>query len=548
MNPTSLEYLYQVAPPVPDRAPTTSRSDDDSSGFDNHLSQAASSVLDIVRTPSAPSSRSSYSPSPRSTTDRDTSDPSDSVSRPIANKPQKDQTTNDSSTQLDASAPNDKSQPTSRDDDKHDEKRDGDHSDTTPAAAAAGTAQPAAKETARKADSKDAKGDSDQGKDKIAADVLSKTPTADTNTNTSTNTQAADEKQAITVEAKTNTEVAKNNQGATTAAATAAPASEQAKAVSEKNPKATAHTAKAAAAAKDADPTKTTSKDPATSQSSGSSLTAAAATTSSPAAEAIAEADQTAASQSDSKSDSAAIGQSIHDHKDAASENVQTAVPATPAATDITSAVANVTVPSPINAVTEKPKPSDDSAIKPVAEKTDATVGPLGRTLRTDLASNGGTSSANDASPVDVSRFVSRVAKAVQTANDRDGIVNLRLSPSELGSLKIQLTVKDGVMSASVEADNSNARRMLLDHLPALRDRLADQNIRVDRFDVDVKQENTGGQASPRGFNQNPYQQQAQENDSRRPATKASQAESAAPAETVAAAPRVSSTGINLVI
>ena len=38
---------------------------------------------------------------------------------------------------------------------------------------------------------------------------------------------------------------------------------------------------------------------------------------------------------------------------------------------------------------------------------------------------------------------------------------------------------------------------MLLDHLPALRDRLADQNIRVDRFDVDVKQENNGGQANP---------------------------------------------------
>ena len=93
-----------------------------------------------------------------------------------------------------------------------------------------------------------------------------------------------------------------------------------------------------------------------------------------------------------------------------------------------------------------------------------------------------------DATPqVDPARFVSRVAKAFQTANERGGTLQLRLSPPELGSLKIQLNVKDGVMSASLETDNANARRVLLDHLPALRDRLAEQNIRVDRFDVDVR-------------------------------------------------------------
>jgi len=118
-----------------------------------------------------------------------------------------------------------------------------------------------------------------------------------------------------------------------------------------------------------------------------------------------------------------------------------------------------------------------------------------------------------------------------------------------LGSLKLQLTVKDGVMSAALETDNANARRLLLDHLPALRDRLAEQNIRVERFDVDVRQENSGGsQADPRGFQQNPYQQQPEQTDARRGnAAQRRVAEVAAPVQP-AVAPRIGSDGINLVI
>ena len=174
--------------------------------------------------------------------------------------------------------------------------------------------------------------------------------------------------------------------------------------------------------------------------------------------------------------------------------------------------------------------------LNPSPTKGDTAVGPLGRSLRTDLASGNRETEGNDTPQVDPSRFVSRVAKAVQTANDRGGPLQLRLSPPELGSLKIQLTLKDGGLSASLEADNSNARKLLLDHLPALRDRLADQNIRVDRFDVDVKQENSGGQANSRGSNQNPYQQQEQQGGTRRTQT------SGVPApETIASAIRNSS-------
>jgi flagellar hook-length control protein FliK len=119
---------------------------------------------------------------------------------------------------------------------------------------------------------------------------------------------------------------------------------------------------------------------------------------------------------------------------------------------------------------------------------------------------------------VDVSRFVGRVAKAVQTAQERGGTLQLRLSPPELGSLRLELTMQNGVMTASVETDNPVARQVLLDHLPALRERLAEQNISIERFDVDVRQENSGGQADPRASQQDHRQHQSQQPHSRHPA------------------------------
>jgi flagellar hook-length control protein FliK len=89
-------------------------------------------------------------------------------------------------------------------------------------------------------------------------------------------------------------------------------------------------------------------------------------------------------------------------------------------------------------------------------------------------------------------RLVGRVARAFHFAQERGGTLQLRLSPPELGSLRLELNVKDGVLTASMETETAAARRLLLDHLPALRDRLAEQNVRVERFDVNVRDGNEG--------------------------------------------------------
>ncbi len=99
-------------------------------------------------------------------------------------------------------------------------------------------------------------------------------------------------------------------------------------------------------------------------------------------------------------------------------------------------------------------------------------------------------------------RFVQRVARAFAVVGDRGGSVRLRLHPPELGSLRLEVTVRNGTMTARLEVETDSARTMLLDNLPALRDRLAAQEIKVGRFDVDLSDRSSGG--TPQGPGDHP--------------------------------------------
>lgn len=86
----------------------------------------------------------------------------------------------------------------------------------------------------------------------------------------------------------------------------------------------------------------------------------------------------------------------------------------------------------------------------------------------------------------DRARFVQRVARAFAAVGQQGGQVRLRLSPPELGSLRIEIRIRDGALSARLETETAAARALLLDSLPALRERLAQQQIRVEQFEVDI--------------------------------------------------------------
>jgi len=107
---------------------------------------------------------------------------------------------------------------------------------------------------------------------------------------------------------------------------------------------------------------------------------------------------------------------------------------------------------------------------------------------------------------VDAARFVQRVAKAFAAMNGRGGPVRLKLSPPELGSLRMEITVRSGTLHAKLEAETSAAKSVLLDNLPVLRERLAEQNIKVERFDVDVA-EDSGSESSQRSGDEERFHQ-----------------------------------------
>jgi len=114
------------------------------------------------------------------------------------------------------------------------------------------------------------------------------------------------------------------------------------------------------------------------------------------------------------------------------------------------------------------------------------------------------------ADQVDQARFVQRVTRAFEAVGNRAGSVRMRLHPPELGSLRLEITIRNGAVQARLETETSSARNLLLDNLPALRDRLAQQNIKVERFDVDLTDRPLGG--SPQGPDDHPQSQARWEN------------------------------------
>lgn len=110
---------------------------------------------------------------------------------------------------------------------------------------------------------------------------------------------------------------------------------------------------------------------------------------------------------------------------------------------------------------------------------------------------------ASELQSIDTARLLHRVARAFAATKD-GGEVRLRLSPPELGALLLDVRVQDGTLVARLEAETTSVRTVLVENLPALRDRLAEQGIRIERFDVDLRQPGGG---SPDWSAHQPFQE-----------------------------------------
>ncbi len=97
-------------------------------------------------------------------------------------------------------------------------------------------------------------------------------------------------------------------------------------------------------------------------------------------------------------------------------------------------------------------------------------------------------------------KLVQRVLRGVEQLANGGGQVRLRLHPAELGSLQISLKVEAGQVSAKLEVENATARDALLNNVQTLKDRLAEQGIKVASFEVDVSTDSSGSGTANSSF------------------------------------------------
>jgi flagellar hook-length control protein FliK len=550
MTQTNTDYLFQVTAPPTDRSFAATGASDGAARFDDHLSQAS--------THSGDDSRNLGSGSPRTDTnryDRDDRSWNRGASKPSrndranSNPPQSSPSNQEDSRDRvhDSASPNDNA-----DRDKHKT----DKSDDTTAADSAGASQ-ATKDNSPKTDAKPESNANTNAPTTVKpaadnkADNKKATATDDTTTG-ATDGQAIDDLPlpgAVTQHADETAKLAANvaatdktNEDATETQVADSEA-KQSKAV-----KAEVVAAKSNQAFSSKNNTGVDNGQLVDKTEAGETASVAAKTTSE-----TAEASATLASTTTTKSKSNADESSDPDSRTGLKSDApsSTGSGAPTVANKVDAAQLVGSIPSITDAAentTTKSKDSDQG-VKPIAAKGEPVAAAFARMTRNNVTSSSDSASgANDLPQIDPSRFIGRVAKAFQTAQDRGGTLQLRLSPPELGALRIELNVKDGVMSASLQTENANARRLLLDHLPALRDRLAEQNIRVDRFDVDVRQEGSGGQTDTRGSQQQQFQHQPDQPTPRRQAQPQARTPQPVVPERTVTTPSVSDTGLNLIV
>lgn len=94
-----------------------------------------------------------------------------------------------------------------------------------------------------------------------------------------------------------------------------------------------------------------------------------------------------------------------------------------------------------------------------------------------------------DISRAEKVRLAQRVARSFSRVGPTGGSVQLKLHPPELGSLAVNIKIEGKSMSAKLTTESQAAREVIMESLPQLRSRLAEQGYDVVQFTVDVASE-----------------------------------------------------------
>ncbi|MFH1022441.1 MAG: flagellar hook-length control protein FliK [Planctomycetota bacterium] len=157
----------------------------------------------------------------------------------------------------------------------------------------------------------------------------------------------------------------------------------------------------------------------------------------------------------------------------------------------VTEAVRTDTAPGAATR-TEGAGGSESSALRwnasaPVAERVE--VVPAGRLDR-----------MAGPSPAERVEMMERVVRTMRmTLEEGAGRVQIRLNPPQLGYLRMELAMRDGVLSANFQTETPAARHILQNHLPELKESLAQSGIQLGGFSVSVDRGTQGSMSEYEG-------------------------------------------------
>ncbi|TWU02094.1 flagellar hook-length control protein FliK [Neorhodopirellula pilleata] len=101
--------------------------------------------------------------------------------------------------------------------------------------------------------------------------------------------------------------------------------------------------------------------------------------------------------------------------------------------------------------------------------------------------SQGGVTGTNTLSAVQRAKLVQRVSRGFQHLGSNGGQIRMRLSPEALGSVQLQLNIRNGELSGTMITQTDAATEALREQLPQLRRSLESQGIRLEKIDIETE-------------------------------------------------------------
>lgn len=97
---------------------------------------------------------------------------------------------------------------------------------------------------------------------------------------------------------------------------------------------------------------------------------------------------------------------------------------------------------------------------------------------------------------INPAQVIEQVTYALQLTHSSGQQMQLHLNPPQLGALQVDVSFRDGVMSARLEAQTSTTQQILVDNLSQLKESLTQQGVNFDRIDVRLAGSGTGSSGS----------------------------------------------------